>query len=261
VIVTEEFFVKRLGSVNLSERYAAAKALRYRGYSEPTRDRLIERMNDPQEDIYVQLEASAALAAHGFEEGWRFLEEKALANPLTVPLETQLETIIVASEITDPRSERLLISVLVDHSRDEELRAGAAWALGQFESRTSALALIGTFNANPLDIRVEAARALLRISTNQVPLLIEQLRNAAPSSRDGIAWVLARTSNVEPVALMNEASDANLRAWISYVIGLDKKKFSEEDLKAICSKDPEVYFAASVLWQIVQSWINQIMEY
>lgn len=260
-LVDEQFFVARLRSMSLSERYAAAKALRYKGYSTSTESILIERMNDSVEDIYVQLEAAAALAAHGVESAWKFLEEKIQSSSLEVPLETQLETIIVASEISHQRSEKLLITVLVDRDRDEELRAGAAWALGQFESKSSALALIGTFNASPLDIRIEAARALLKISGKQVPFLIDQLKKVDPAGRDGIAWVLARSEKVEPSSLLPTVDDANLRAWASYVIGLERDKFNKQDLDAICSNDPEVYFAASVLWQILQSWINEIVEY
>lgn len=261
VSVDEQYFVERLKSMSLGERYAAAKALRYKGFSNATHSTLRERMNDRDEDIYVQLEAAAALAAHGDESAWRYLESKAAAPSLEVPLETQLETIIVASEIQSTRSENLLISALKDPNRHEELRAGAAWALGQFESSNSATALIGTFNANPLEIRIEAAKALLKISSQQVPLLVDQLKRVDPPSRDGIAWVLARTKNVTPATLLADTDDANLRAWSSYVIGLEQNKFRPEDLEAICEKAPEVYFAASVLWQIVQSWINQIVEH
>ena len=106
--VFEAYFVDKLASVNLSERYAAAKALRYRGYT--TAKMVLEsRMTDTDEDIYVQLEAAAALAAHNEPNGWEFVEKKLRSPFLTVPLETQLETVIVASEIPTSRSEQLLI--------------------------------------------------------------------------------------------------------------------------------------------------------
>jgi len=53
------------------------------------------------------------------------MENKLSSPTMTVPLETQLETLIVASEIPKERSERLLIEVLQDSERDDELRAGA----------------------------------------------------------------------------------------------------------------------------------------
>lgn len=257
--VSENYFVEKLTSINLSDRYAAAKALRYRGYTS-ARQKLVDRMTDDREDIYVQLEAAAALAAYGEPNGWEFIENKLRSPIMTVPLETQLETVIVASEIPDCRSEELLIDVLRDSRRDDELRAGAAWALGQFASATSATALVDTFNSSPLEIKIESARALLRIAEPQIPLLIDLLKNGDPANRDGLAWVLARTGQFNPSDIVSEA-DENLRRWMSYVIGYGKEKFVKDDVEAICNADPEVYFAASMLWQILASWVNDLKEY
>ncbi|MEK7994313.1 MAG: hypothetical protein AAB403_10970, partial [Planctomycetota bacterium] len=66
--VDEVYFIEKLSSVNLSERYSAAKALRCRGYS-AAKPVLISRMTDANEDIYVKLEAAAALAAHDEPRG------------------------------------------------------------------------------------------------------------------------------------------------------------------------------------------------
>jgi hypothetical protein len=217
-------------------------------------------MTDPDEDIYVQLEAAASLAAYDEPIGWDFMESKLRSSVMAVPLETQLETVIVASEIPQNRSERLLIEVLQDHQRDDELRAGAAWALGQFVSATSASALVDTFNSSTLGIKVEAARALLRIAEPQLPILIDLLKNGDPTKRDGLSWVLARTGNFNPSEIVVGAND-DLRKWLSYIVGYGKDKFVQGDVEAICNSDHEVYFAASVLWQIVASWINNLREY
>ena len=257
--VDEAYFIDKLASVNLSERYAAAKALRYRGYTN-AKPVLESRMNDTDEDIYVQLEAAAALAVFDEPYAWKFIEKNLRGDVMTVPLETQLETVIVASEIPKERSENLLIEVLQDSNRDDELRAGAAWALGQFASTTSATALVSTFNSSSLDIKVEAARALLRIAEPQIPHLVDLLQNGNPSNRDGISWALARTGHFNPVEIVTGADD-NLRRWISYIVGYGKEKFVQADVKAICNADPEVYFAASVLWQIVASWVHDLKEF
>jgi HEAT repeat protein len=171
-----------------------------------------------------------------------------------------LETIIVTSEIRKPSSEKLLINVLKDDARDDELRAGAAWALGQFASPSSATALVDTFNLSPVEIRIEAARALLRIAEPQIPHLTELLKISDPSKRDGISWALARTGKFDPNDLIAEADD-NLRLWISYILGYGKQHFDETHIETICKADPEVYFAASVLWQILESWICDLREY
>ena len=256
--VDEAYFAAKLASINLSERYAAAKALRYRGYT-TARAALEERMNHAEEDIYVKLEAAAALAAHDHAEGWTFMETKLRSAVLDVPLETQLETVIVVSEIPKPRSENLLIEVLRDARRDEELRAGAAWALGQFTTRSAASALIDTFNSTALDVKTEAARALLKITGPQVAHVVELLTTCAPDQRDGIAWVLARSGGFNPNSVVACADD-NLRRWISYIVGHGKERFVQNDVDAICKSDPEVYFAASVLWQILESWVDGLAE-
>lgn len=257
--VSETYFIDKLASVNLSERYAAAKALRYRGYT--TAKPVLEgRMNDVAEDIYVQLEAAASLAAYDYPNGWEFMENKLRSPVMTVPLETQLETVIVISEIPKNRSEQLLMEVLRDPQRNDELRAGAAWALGQFASTASASALVDTFNSSPLEIKVEAARALLRIAEPQVPLLIDLLKNGDPAKRDGLSWVLARIGKFNPSDMIIDA-DENLRKWMSYIVGYGKGKFLQENVEAICKADPEVYFAASMLWQILESWVNDLREY
>ncbi len=257
--VSEAYFIDKLASVNLSERYAAAKALRYRGYT-IAKPVLESRMNDTDEDIYVQLEAAAALAAYDDPNGWEFMVNKLRSPVMAVPLETQLETVIVASEIPNERSENLLIGVLQDSHRDDELRAGAAWALGQFASTTSATALVDTFNSSTLEVKVEAARALLRIADPQVHHLVGLLKNSDPTKRDGISWALARTGKFSPSDMV-AGTDDNLRRWISYIVGYGKDNFAQADVEAICKADPEVYFAASVLWQIVASWVYDLKEY
>lgn len=256
--VSEDYFIKKLDSKGLSERYAASKALRYRGYSKAT-DKLRELMSDPDEDIYVQLEAAAALAVKDDVGAWSFMSNKLRRPPEQVPLETQLETVIVLSELTDTRSEDLIIDVLRDINCDDELRAGAAWALGQFVSKKSASALVDTFNKTPTEIKVEAARALLRIADPQVDFLVDLIQNCEVEQRDGLAWVLAKVGKFNPSDILSE--DINLRKWVSYITGYGKDNFSEDMIKELCDKDKEVYFAASVLWQIVSSWVYELQEY
>ena len=132
--------------------------------------------------------------------------------------------------------------------------------LGQFASATSATALVTTFNSSTLEIKVEAARALLRIAEPQIPHLVDLLKNSNITNRDGISWALARTGNFNPLEIL-PGTDDNLRKWISYMVGYGKENFVQADVEAICNADPEVYFAASVLWQIVASWVYDLKEY
>jgi len=254
--VPETFFAKQLGSAALSERYSAAKALRFRGYK-TSEALLLKRTKDNEEDIYVRLEAAAALAAYDNDEGWAFLRQSLQSEYLQV----QLETIIVLSEIPKPQSQTALISVLLDESKDNEIRSGAAWALGEFHSTDSANALIQVFNSTSLEIKIEAARALLRIGPSQVPSIVLAMNEAETSRRDGIAWALARMDGFSPEQLLKNSPDDNMRRWVAYIVGFGKSNFIEEHITALCKTDPQVHFAASVLWQILASWINGLKEY
>jgi len=254
--VDEEYFITQLKSASLSDRYAAAKALRFRGYDE-VGEHLQTRMDDQAEDIYVRLEAGAALAANGVELGWAFLSDCIDSEFLTV----QLEAVIVLSEIHDPRSERLLIKVLTDATRDSEVRAGAAWALGEFPSDESVSALSNTFDLTSTEIKIEAARALLKITPSQLAKIVGILKSIEPSKRDGIAWALARTGGFDPKDLIDEGIDDNLRRWASYIFGYGKELFVEGQINELAKLDPDVHFAASVLWQILASWVHELEEY
>lgn len=254
--VREGFYTECLKSASLSDRYAAAKAMRFLGYGEAAA-LIEERMRDPVEDIYVRLECAAALAAHKSAQGWKFLEASLDSDYLQV----QLETVIVVSEIRSARSEQLLISVLTDEKRDDEVRAGAAWGLGQFPTRKSAAALIDTFNLASREIKVEAARALLRIAPEQVDSLVQDMVAADKTKRGGLAWTLARTGAFDPCTLLAAKPDDDLRRWASYIVGFGKDRFAEEQVSRLCKIDREVYFAATVLWQVLSSWVYGVEEY
>jgi len=254
--VGEEFFLERLGSASLSERYAAAKALRFRGY-ERSMEALRQQAQDPAEDIYVQLEAAAALAAHGDPFGWDFLTQSLDSQYLTI----QLETVIVTSEIPDPQSEGLLIRVLTDANRDSEVRAGAAWALGEFKTQNTVFALVNTFNLTSLEIKIEAARALLKIAPSQIVPLIDSFKGVDSTKRDGIAWALAKAGGFNVTELLGNAADMNLRRWVSYIAGFGRENLIGGGVDELAERDPEVHFAASVLWQLLDSWVHGLEEY
>ncbi len=214
-------------------------------------------MLDKAEDVYVQLEAAAALAAYADSSGWAFLSDCLNSEYLTV----QLETVIVLSEISDRQSEQLLLKVLIDANRHTEVRAGAAWALGEFATRDSASALIDTFNLTSTEIKIEAARALLKITPPQIEQIVEMIKSIDPSKRDGIAWALAKTGGFNPSAFLGNQEDDELRRWVSYVVGFGKSRFLETQIEELERLDPEVHFAASVLWQLLASWIYELKEY
>ena len=100
----------------------------------------------------------------------------------------------------------------------------------------------------------------MKIAEPQVTHLVHLLQTVEPTKRDGISWALARSGKFNPATLINGADD-DLRRWISYIIGYGQENFDQADIESICEADNEVYFAGSVLWQIVASWVNDLKEY
>ena len=136
-----------------------------------------------------------------------------------------------------------------------------AWALGEFHNENAGRALAEAFEETSTEVKIEAARALLRIAPNQVPHLIALMKQAPLARRDGLAWVLARQGRFDPKELLSDGTDDNLRRWAAYILGYGKEHFDEEAILEICQHDPTVYFSASVMWQLLQSWINNLKEY
>ena len=119
--------------------------------------------------------------------------------------------------------------------------------------------LVDTFNSSLREIKVEAARALLRIAGPQIAHLVDLLRNGDPPDAMASRGCL-RDRRFDPGDLIAGA-DSDLRRWMSYIVGYGKDNFAQADVEAICKADPEVYFAASVLWQILSSWVTDLKEY
>jgi hypothetical protein len=128
-----------------------------------------------------------------------------------------------------------------------------------FDTKT-ATALVDTFDLNALDIKVEAARALFHIGESQKEHLLSLLKSISQNKRDGLSWALAKIGDFDISNLLN-STDNDLRKWVSYIIGYGKNNFDEIYIEKICKSDHEIYFAASVLWQILASWINDLKEF
>lgn len=256
-IAAEEHFLRRLQSVSVSERYAAAKALRFLPTSERILGALSDRLSDSDEHIYVRMEAAATLARADRDDGWNFIRQRLQDNYAT----QRLEAVIILAELDKPTSISLLQSVLRDPMQHPEVRAGAAWSLGELGNPSSIESLVDAFGELEDIIRVEAARALARFAPAHSQDLIHRFGSASTTLRPGIAWALSKQGHFSLSDLLAARNDEDSRQWISYILGMrDSKEFISE-LEALKAQDPEVYFATTVLWKIVSSWVYELKEY
>ncbi len=254
--VNADFFLKSLSSLTLSERYAASKAL---GYFNQRRvvSALKAKLIDDDEHIYVKLEAASSLSRFGIEEGYDFIKVCLKDNYLY----NVLETVIVLAEIKADASCRMLCDILVDDTFDAEIRAAAAWGLGEQESKSSLRTIITGFNAVDESIKVEAARALAKLTKHFSNDILESFGKANPSEMPGIAWALTKSTTLNLEQLIANLNDLNSRHWVSYIIGTQGQERYITEIEKIRKKDPEVYFAVTLLWKILTSWIHGLKEY
>ncbi len=245
-----------LSSPAVADRYTGAKALSHVQSTEASRA-LVGRVRDDKEHIYVRLEAAAGLAREGESLGVDFIGQTLRDNYL----EHRLEAVIILGEIRSTASTQMLTSALLDGDQHPEIRAGAAWALGELGEASSIDALIQVFLELSEAIRIEAARALHKIAATHSADIAARLPRAEDTQRAGIAWAVSRSRRVRVEELMPLMVDDDARRWVAYILGMQDQHEFIVPVEELRRHDPEVYFAVTVLWKILASWVCHLEEY
>lgn len=249
-------FLEMLDSPAVADRYAATKALSHLGDSAASAG-LAQRMADDREHIYVRLEAAAGLARAGAAGGMAFIQQTLQGQYL----EHRLEAIIILGEIPTDESRQALTTVLLDQAQHPEIRAGAAWALGELRQTSSVDALIQVFLELAEPIRIEAARALRKIAATTGANIAAKLPTAQDDQRAGLAWAVSRSGRVKADDLLPLLVDDDARRWVAYILGTQDQQTCIGQIEQLRRRDPEVYFAVTVLWKILASWVYNLEEY
>jgi hypothetical protein len=246
-------YMKLAESSFVADRYAATKALAHFAGDKTSRT-LLAKVHDEKEHIYVRLEAAAGLARQNTGEGWAFID-----SSLTVDfLQHQLEAVIILAEIGGFEALRRLSSMLGDESRHAEIRAGAAWALGEIRLIEALSALIDAFESTEHLLRIEAARALARLAERYSDDVVDALPAASETQRAGVSWALTKSATFNPSRLLSVVQDDDARRWAAYIIGSQPPEVISAKIETLKDTDPEVYFAVTVLWKIITSWIHNL---
>ena len=245
-----------LASPAVADRYTAAKALSHL-HDSAASTALTQRMADDREHIYVRLEAAAGLARADDAAGMVFIQKTLQCQYL----EHRLEAVIILGEIPTDESRRALTTVLLDQAQHPEIRAGAAWALGELQQPSSVDALVQVFLELAEPIRIEAARALRKIAASTGADIAAQLPATQDDQRAGIAWAVSRSGRVKVDELLPLLVDDDARRWVAYILGTQDQQACIGQIEQLRRRDPEVYFAVTVLWKILASWVHDLEEY
>lgn len=193
----------------------------------------------------------------GEDEGYSFIEESLKDQYL----QNVLESVIVLNEIKSERACKLLCDIFLDEKFDPEIRAGAAWGLGEQQNKNALTAIVSSFNAVNESIRIEAARALAKLTKNYSVDILQKFTNATSTEKPGVAWALGKSTSITLDQLLNSIQDLDSKEWVSYIIGTQGEEKYIAEIEKIKAKDPEIYFAVTLLWKIMTSWIYDLKEY
>lgn len=168
---------------------------------------------------------------------------------------------IVLGEIGQPESSDLLVKTLLDTRQHPEIRAGAAWSLGELRDKKALIALVTAFDAVDKEIRVEAARALVKLNEQYADETLKLMSTSTDFQRAGISWTLSKAGNFTVHDLIGVMTDDEARKWIAWIIGTQKEQKYISQIEELKKKDTEVYFAVTVLWKVISSWVNGLEIY
>lgn len=252
---TLDRYIATASSASVTDRYMAAKALR-RSQSDAATATLLQLLGDQKEDIYVRVEAGAALVLRDRPEGKAFL--KSLIDGAHASY--RLEAVIVLGEVPTASAADLLRVTLSRGEEHPDVRAAAAWALGEIGLHENIDALVDCFGSLESEIRIEAARALAKLARKYRASVLATFPPTAEGNRPGIAWALSR-AGVRINELLPTLVDEDARQWVAYMVGSQDPAAMLSEIDSLRALDAEVFFAVTVLWKIFGSWIHSLDEY
>lgn len=251
------YFTRLLTSPNLSDRYGAVKGLASHLAAPVVAAALHARMADDREHIFVQLEAAANLMRLGDQRAQAFFD----AIVEDEYLQNRLEAVIILGELPSAAARALLTKVLLAETQHPEIRAGAAWSLGELQDRQSLSTLVQSLEETDEGIRIEAARALAKLARIDQAIVLRAFANASETRRPGLAWSLSKAGDLKLDDLLPTLTGLDARQWGSWLLGTQAPEEFVKELERLRAADPEVYFAATVLWKVMASWVDGLEEY
>ena len=199
--------VAAVGAIDEVDRYAGVKAAGVIGGHE-VQAKLIEVLNDRDVDWRVRLEAASSLVRL---DGARWADAiRSFISDQAATEEQRMEAVLAASEVPLGVAADILYEVASDSGRPPELRAAAAWGLGQGQAAHSELLLELVLDDEEL-VALHAIAAIEGIPESAERVLVDWLNDRDEMRGDRAAHLLARHQRI---GLLLDAHERGGRARI-----------------------------------------------
>lgn len=253
-----KYIERNLASREWTLRFAATKIARY--LNDPSfREQVSELEADPDERIYVRLEAAGYLTTVCGADAQSLFGSYLSSSDEQL----RLEAAIALGECKTEVAVELLSQILRDTCAPYYLRSAAAWALGQSDSATAASQLVETFAGTDLDLRYDALDAVLALGTEAGTTLTEGLIAPDEAIAAGCAEAM-RQQDVPPEVveqLLQIANhDPHRAGWAAWLLGNLPENEVAPRIASLQSVDPRIHFATALLWSFSRSWIARRWE-
>lgn len=118
-----------------------------------------------------------------------------------------------------------------------------------------------SFTAIDKNVRIEAARALAKLASVYKPEVLDSFAMGTEDKRPGIAWALSKSGYLSIDDILKVLVDEDARQWASFILGYQEPQQYIYEIERLKEQDAEVYFATTVLWKVINSWVYNLEVY
>ena len=235
-------------SINDVDRYAGIKASGAKLRTD-LQDELSAVAEDRSIDWRVRLEAAVTLARFDGDR-WRQTIVDFIHDPAATPKQ-RMEAVLAASELPADAASDALLGVASDVSHHPELRAAAAWGLGQGSAAQPELLLDLALDSEQI-VALHAIAAIDDLPDAAQRVLVEWLHGQDERKGDVASHLLSRHQRID---LLLDAHEGGGRARLRALSALGRLPREMVLLAAGGRVTAEVAALLEPMWHGQQSWV------
>ncbi len=247
-----------LGSRERTQRFTGIKLARLLG-NDDYESAAQELSADPEEDVYVRLEAVSYLVSRcGTEATLGFLPYLDSGDP-----QTQLEAVIALGDAGTQDAVSLLAAILSSSDRPLFIKSAAAWSLRQIGTDESTAELTSAFASVDDALRYEALENLVGFGREACAGLLRGLFHEDERVVAGCAEALRQQDTLPQDVIdmvLQHVQAGEPSKWIVWLVGHLPRDQVQSAIAHLQQNSPELHYAITLIWSFLDSWIAKHWE-